>query len=250
MMKRMAWVGAAAVALCCGVSARASGPIAVYGVIDKVVLGPSAKAPVNAQVWGTFMVAKANTGRAFRGPVYGFFYYAAPSGKEDVCRKEWADLKKMAGTGKVVGFGERGMLADVGNLRGHGEEAKGPDSYPLHFGLIRFRDTPTWAPMKELLNAPAPFDPTEGTLVPRGKITLTARKVLAKERASAGYQFELVGPDGAREESPRVKAGKADVKWSPKTALKPGAKYTWRVWAVDGKWTGPMTETRFVVKGK
>lgn len=250
MMKRMAWVGAAAVALCCGVQARASGPIAVYAVIEKVVLGPSAKAPVHAQVWGTFMVAKGSTGRAFRGPVYGFFYYAAPSGKEDVCRKEWADLKKMAGTGKVVGFGERGTLADVGRLRGHGEEAKEPDPYPLHFGLIRLGGAPNWSPVKELLNAPAPYDPTEGALVPSGKITLTARKVLAKDRASASYQFELVSPDGAHDESPIVKAGKTDVKWSPKTALKPGGKYIWRVWAVEGKWTGPMAETRFVVKGK
>src|SRR5262249_21721775 len=32
-------------------------------------------------------------------------YFAAPKGKESLCRKEWADLKKAAGTGECVAMG-------------------------------------------------------------------------------------------------------------------------------------------------
>ncbi|MEP6903524.1 MAG: glycoside hydrolase family 3 N-terminal domain-containing protein [Actinomycetota bacterium] len=39
----------------------------------------------------------------------GYLYYSLKQGKEEVCRKEWADLKARAGTDQIIGFGGRDM---------------------------------------------------------------------------------------------------------------------------------------------
>ena len=69
------------------------------------------------------------------------------------------------------------------------------------------------------------------------------------KRAGAEYLFELVGPDGDKEQA-TVKAGKKETKWSPKMKLEAGKKYTWRVRAREGKWKGPLASVTFAVKGE
>jgi hypothetical protein len=119
-------------------SVRASAPVSdrmgVYCIVDKVVLEPQ-EAAKTAQVHGVCAVAEQETWY-FEAPARGYFYYSAPAGNEATARAEWADLKSVAGTGQVVGFGRR--YAPLGRLRPSTEAPTKPDQYPIHFGVLKF----------------------------------------------------------------------------------------------------------------
>ena len=121
-----------------GGAARASGPVGVYALVDKVVLEPNQKSPTRIQVWGTFAVAKDERGAPRYGaPVHGYLYYTLKEDERDLCRRDWAGLKKVAGTGQCVAFGEVGLA--LGRVRQPDEKPKGPEVYPLASGLIKVR---------------------------------------------------------------------------------------------------------------
>src|SRR5262245_30933277 len=114
-MRRIGYVLALAAALVvCGV-VQASDPIGGYVIVDKVVFEP-ADSPTKVQIWGSFTLATRPNGKAFSSPVRGYLYYEAPSGKEAVCRKEWNDLKKAAGTSQIIGFGTSRDLSAQGTV--------------------------------------------------------------------------------------------------------------------------------------
>src|SRR6516162_4868387 len=106
-MKRTACIVCTTLLLVSGwkAPARASDAIGIYALIDKVVLEPNAEAPTRIQVWGAFTFAKEAGGNSYAAPVRGYLYYRVVEGKEDVCRKEWADMKKVDGSGEVIGMG-------------------------------------------------------------------------------------------------------------------------------------------------
>jgi hypothetical protein len=116
-------------------SVRASDPVGIYARIDKVVLEPNAEKPERIQVWGTFALAKEKSGDDYQAPVKGYLYYTLVQGKEDKCRKEWADLKKVAGTDQCVGFG--GRYAKKGTVRPADQKPKDPDPYALGLGVVK-----------------------------------------------------------------------------------------------------------------
>src|SRR5207253_141694 len=103
-------------------------------------------------------------------------------------------------------------------------------------------------PIRSVLDFAAPLSPSDGALVPPGKVTLVAGNVVSKEHAAASYVFEFEAAGGEKEVSAPVKAGEKETRWTPRTEVKPGQKYTWRVQAVDGSWKGPMTAV--TVQGK
>ena len=82
-------------------AARASDPVGVYALVDKVILEPNGEAAQRVQVWGAFSVANG-AGETYAAPVRGYLYFTVAQGKEDVCRREWNDLKKVAGTVQAV----------------------------------------------------------------------------------------------------------------------------------------------------
>jgi hypothetical protein len=245
-MYRIACLLALATALVAGGAARASDPIGGYMIIDKVVLEP-ADAPTTIQIWGSFALAKENGGRTYTDPERGYLYYKAPTGKEDACRKEWADLKKAAGTSQVLGFGSSYEWKTLGNVRKANEKPESPADYPVANGLNKIGDR-DYAPVSTLLALPAPQTPGEGDLVPKGEITLVIRNIPDKKHAKSKYVFELVGASGDKEEA-TLDAGDKETKWTPKTKLKGNEKYTWRVKAVEGDWKGPVATSTFVTKG-
>ncbi|MEP7272091.1 MAG: hypothetical protein ABI882_11350 [Acidobacteriota bacterium] len=123
--------------------------VGVYAVIDKVVLEPNATAPERIQIWGDFAVADKNDRNTYQQAQRGYVYYTVPSGKEVPARKEWADLKAMAGTGQVIGFGTR--YQGVGKVRKSDEKPGSPDPYPVGSGLVKMSDRgTTYAPIAEL----------------------------------------------------------------------------------------------------
>lgn len=110
-----------------------SDPMGVYCRVDKVVLEP-AEVPERAQVWGVCAVANENNWY-FQPPATGYFYYSLPSVRPDAARAEWQDLKSVAGTPEIVGFGRR--YQPLGRLRPVTENPASPDPYPLHLGVLK-----------------------------------------------------------------------------------------------------------------
>jgi len=132
--------------------ARASDPAGLYAVVERVVLEPNTGAPERIQVWGVFALAKPRSADSYSPPSRGYVYFSLVKGKEDVCRKEWADLKKVAGTKQCVALGARYKLK--AGVRGGGEPVKDPDPYPLGIGVTRV--PPTNATAKQLLATEKP----------------------------------------------------------------------------------------------
>lgn len=122
-----------AITLCLGV-VNASGPIAVYALVDKVALEPSADKPERIRISGVFITA-AERSDVYSPPQRGYLYFGLPRGNDELARREWADLKSVAGTRQVVGLGSS-WGAKV-RVRKPDEEAKSPDDYPMGNGLIK-----------------------------------------------------------------------------------------------------------------
>jgi hypothetical protein len=245
-MYRITCLAALAAALLTGAAARASDPIGGYALVDKVVFDEPG-APLTAQIWGTFCLATERGGNAYSAPQRGYLFYKVIDGKEQVCRKEWNDLKRAAGTGQVIGFGSSFDLKALGTVRKANETPERPDLYPLANGLIKVREDADYGPIRNLLTFPAPLDPDYGTLVPPGQTTLVVRNVLDPKHAKAKYVFELEG--GGTKEEATVDPGTKETKWTPKTPLKAGEKYTWKVYATEGSWKSPVATSTIVVKG-
>ena len=130
--KRIAFVALGMVLVVLGAApARASDPVGIYALIDKVVIEEGN--PQRVQVWGAFAIADGNRGDGYRTAQRGYLYYTLKPGQEDVCKKEWMDLKSVAGTGQGVGFG--GRYDSNGRVRNPDEKAAAPDTYPLGFSM-------------------------------------------------------------------------------------------------------------------
>jgi hypothetical protein len=150
-MKRIA-VAASMILGMMALPAAASDPTGIYAVVDRVVLEPSAEAPERAQVWGTFVIARPRAGGSQYGPPEkGYMYFSLRPGKEDLTRREWADFKKVAGTGQVVGFGSRWEKGGLARLRKAAEKVGAPDVQPVSMGTVRLRTETEYAPIKALV---------------------------------------------------------------------------------------------------
>jgi hypothetical protein len=122
-----------ALAACVGI-VNASGPIAVYALVDKVALEPNADQPERVRISGVFSVAEERTD-VYSAPQRGYLYCALPKQNTEIARREWADLKSVAGSRQVVGLGSS-WFSKV-RVRKPDEEAKSADDYPMGNGLVR-----------------------------------------------------------------------------------------------------------------
>ena len=246
-MRRISCVLPLAALLAVAGGAGASGPLGGYMTVDKVALSPD-DAPTRIQIWGSFVLATGDDGKSYAPPERGYLYYKAPAGKEGVCRKEWADLKKAAGTAQVIGFGSNSDPKAQGKVRRADRKPEAPDPYPLANGLYKLHADTDFAPIHALLALPAPRSPAEGDLVPPGTVALVTRNIADTKHPKAKYVFELKGASGDKEEA-TVEPGEKETRWTPKLKLKAGEKYTWTVRATEGEWKGPPAASAFVVKG-
>jgi hypothetical protein len=245
-----------AAALLWSVSAKASDPVGVYAIIDKVVLEPVSGPPERIQIWGAFVMATPgpspywsnDLGGFYDPPAQGYLYYSLEQGKEEVSRIEWADMQNLAGTGQCISFGCR-YLPDSGyrpqdRVRRRCEKPNTPDVYPINIGITKFRCDSENPPVKSLYSIPALVSPLDGSLVKPGKATLVASSVLDPQRTGANYMFEIWGL-GKKEGSPEIGVGGLETGWVPETILKPGHEYSWAVWAAEGDWRGPWASATF-----
>lgn len=117
------------------VTLRASDFNGVYAVIEKVVLEPSDTAPQRVQIWGAFALSDGLRGSNYGPAQRGYLYYTCPAGQETTCRKEWDDLKSVAGKDTGVGFGQR--YKETGRVRKADDKPASPDVYPIERGIVR-----------------------------------------------------------------------------------------------------------------
>ena len=121
------------IAACLGV-ANASGPIAVYALVDKVSFEPNADKPERVRISGVFITAEERSD-VYSAPQRGFLYFALPKQNRDLALREWTDLKSVAGTRQVVGLGSS-WAAKVRVIKPD-EAAHAADDYPMGNGLIK-----------------------------------------------------------------------------------------------------------------
>ena len=130
MRVRVAITAAVAVAILTPVAA--SGPVGLYGIVERVVFEPDQARAERAQVWGAFMYADAR-GTDVSNAARGYLYFALPTFapgdlNEEIAavRREWADLKAAAGTGQAVAFGQWGYIGGFAALRPDAPSTNGP----------------------------------------------------------------------------------------------------------------------------
>jgi hypothetical protein len=160
MRKLIASAGASVVLLFGFRALHASGPLGVYGIVDKVVFEPSEAAPQRIQVWGVFIVApySASGSPIIAAPKRGYLYYKlpAPGPAAELVKKEWSDLKAAAGTGQAVAFGGGFLPTDEVRVRPASETPKMPSDYVLNMGIVKLSSTGSNADtVKQLKDAAA-----------------------------------------------------------------------------------------------
>jgi hypothetical protein len=114
--------------------------------------GPS---PNTVRVSGVFVLPVPMSSGSYKPPQRGYLYFRVPPGAEQAAltRKDWAQIKSVAGTGQVVGFafywvpnpsdpyGNPHHSLNEVSVR-TGGDAESPDVYPLSHpnGVVRAGD--------------------------------------------------------------------------------------------------------------
>jgi hypothetical protein len=129
--------------------ARASDFTAVYALVDKVILEPNSDAPETIQIWGVFSMAKPNDRNDYLPVARGYLYFK-PARNPEAARREWADLKEVAGSGQIVAFGSRSY--PQARLRKAEERPENPDPYSTNAGLQKVRGRTDYPPVRAILD--------------------------------------------------------------------------------------------------
>ncbi len=115
--------------------------IGIYAIIDQVTFEPDGASPNLVRISGVFVVPIPMSSGDYRTPQRGYLYFRIRAGMEQASRRDWNQLKSIAGTGQVVGFAQY-WVPNPGDPSGnphhslevtvHAERASAsPDAYPL-----------------------------------------------------------------------------------------------------------------------
>jgi hypothetical protein len=182
-MNRLRIVLVSIIGLCAMTYASASGPIGIYGVVEKVVFEPDEQQPQRMQLWGAFAFVNGTPGLGTQISAVqrGYLYFQMPSGLStqaaDTVKNEWRDFKAVAGTGQAVGFGYWGFVGPFeapnpdGNNRAYilqggvggpflqirvraaAEPPAGPATYTSNVGVVKLSETGSHAEIVKQLKA-------------------------------------------------------------------------------------------------
>jgi len=84
-----------------------SGTIGIYAVIDQVTFEPAGgDSPNIIRISGVLVVPVPMSSGQYRSPQRGYLYFRIRPAMEQETRKDWNELKSIAGTGQVVGFAQ------------------------------------------------------------------------------------------------------------------------------------------------
>jgi hypothetical protein len=147
-----------------------NGSIGIYAVIDEVKLAPDGPTPNLIRISGVFVVPVPMSSGSYKAPQRGCISFRIPSGVEQAARKDWEELKSVAGTGQVVGFAQYWVPnPDDPNGNPHhsleiivrsDSDTAPPDVYPLPNpkGIVTYgdKDDPDFDKIAELLHRALP----------------------------------------------------------------------------------------------
>ncbi len=222
-----------------------SDPIGVYAVIDKVVQEPAEGEAGRVAVWGIFATSLDKYGDRYTAPAYGYMYFELAKGKEEICRREWADLKTVAGSGRCVGFGSR--REPTGRVRMADEKAGTPEAWPVAMGVMKVEGSRGgMAPL--VRSVPIPVAPAPGAEVAPGRVTLVVRNIPETTLQGVRYAFEIQGAGGEKESSGPLEPGEKETRWTPKMEVKAGLKHAWKAWITSASLTGSPGASSFTGK--
>lgn len=153
-MKTSRFVLAALIVLLLVSNLKGSGLFAVCAIVEKVVFEPSESAPERVQVWGAFTFGNSASSGNYLGVERGYLYFRLPAPSEggtpavvSTVKKEWMDLKSVAGTGQAIAFGNwryTGAVKTDLRIRTESEQPASAAAYATNVGLVKL-DSPSHA---------------------------------------------------------------------------------------------------------
>lgn len=235
-----------------------SDPVGVFAVLDRVVLLPDPTAPTSVELHGAFALAEGGRGAYYRAPVRGLLRFVLGSDAEE-CVRQWRDLERLAGSGRVVSFASRHQMLG-GSATPPQVVPAGVEPQPAQAALPAY--TTGWGvhpleqvehgPARELLLLPRCEPVTdlgrqEHPSWPERRVTLTCVNAPRSE-PGAHYVFLVETSDGERFASGLVPAGDGRTTWKAPMALQVGERVTWSVHvAQPGGARTPQDRSSFVV---
>ena len=93
-------------------SVSASTVVGIFAIVDAVHLEPDEATPERIRIAGTFVVPVPVSSGEHKQPERGHVCFSLPPGMEEEAKKDWAALKSVAGTGRVVGFGKYWVVVE------------------------------------------------------------------------------------------------------------------------------------------
>lgn len=149
---------AVAAALFCVAGVKASDPVGVYAMVERVVLEPSESAPKSVQIWGAFTPSVEpprpdyKPEQAYGAVQRGYMYFTCAADKASICAAEWSDLKSVAGKSEVVGFSTRWAKSKA-RVRPASETPTSPDLYESNVGIVKVGKYGAYPSLVEALKA-------------------------------------------------------------------------------------------------
>ena len=148
----------------------ADGPVGVYARVQKVVFEPNEQAPTRIQVWGLFVWVDGGLEKP--GPINlpqrGYMYFKLPvnSAQAADTKKQWAEIKTLAGTEQIIAFGGwnyagpfedlyipvTGGQEDV-RVRKQADAPAKPITYPIKPGLVKIANDAGHSDLVNLMKA-------------------------------------------------------------------------------------------------
>jgi hypothetical protein len=80
--------------------------IGIYAIVDQLTFEPATGPPNSVRISGIFVVPVLMSSGNYRSPQRGYLYFRIAPGTEQATRRDWSELNTLAGSGKVVGFGQ------------------------------------------------------------------------------------------------------------------------------------------------
>jgi hypothetical protein len=148
----------------------ADGPVGVYAMVQKVVFEPSEASPQTLQIWGVFVWVDG--GLKSPGPINlpqrGYVYFKLPgsAAEASAAKKQWMDIKAIAGSSQIIAFGDwkySGPFEDLYipmtsgqedvRVRKQTEAPAKPITYPIKTGFVKIANDQAHESLHSLMKA-------------------------------------------------------------------------------------------------
>ncbi|MEM7263321.1 MAG: hypothetical protein AAF488_15135 [Planctomycetota bacterium] len=217
-------------------AAVASDRTAAYLIVDRVEYLPNAEAPTEAKIHGLYCIAtgeRARRNNRLTRPTLGFVHVALIPERKELCRNEWKDLERLAGTRYVAAFGSR--WESVPKLHAPGAKNTQPDPHPIA-GVRKLDDSHRFA-VWQLRRYPRPKEAVQSA---HQRVKITVENCWEstygdpERKTKIRYLFQLEGPDGAVLASHPIPAGEdGTTSWQVWVPLNAGDRCRWTCRVVE-----------------